>query len=67
MKSQAQILIVGRDEMLLQTRQLILGGYFQVQIAGRLSMRPAFWRSGNLTWLCFATRSPKRSAGRLSP
>jgi len=37
MKSNAQVLLVGRDEMLLQTRKLILGAYFQVEIAGRIS------------------------------
>jgi DNA-binding NtrC family response regulator len=36
-KSEARILVVGRDEMLLQTRKLILGTYFQVQTAGRVS------------------------------
>jgi DNA-binding response OmpR family regulator len=37
MKSDAQVLLVGRDEMLLQTRKLILGSYFQVEVAGRVS------------------------------
>jgi hypothetical protein len=37
MKSEAQVLLVGKDEMLLQTRKLILGTYFQVEIAGRVS------------------------------
>ncbi len=37
MKSNAQVLIVGHDEMLLRTRQLILGTYFQVETAGRVS------------------------------
>jgi hypothetical protein len=37
MKSEAQVLLVGKDEMLLQTRKLILGTYFHVDIAGRVS------------------------------
>ena len=37
MKSDAQVLLVGKDEMLLQTRKLILGTYFQVEVAGRVS------------------------------
>jgi len=37
MKSDAQVLMVGKDEMLLQTRKLILGSYFQVDAAGRVS------------------------------
>lgn len=37
MKSEAGVLIVGKDEMLLQTRKLILGGYFHVETAGRVS------------------------------
>jgi len=31
-----QVLVVSRDEMLLQTRQLILGAFFQVYGAGRI-------------------------------
>lgn len=31
-----QVLVVSRDAMLLQTRQLILGAFFQVQSAGRI-------------------------------
>lgn len=37
MKSNAHILIVGKDEMLLRTRQMILGTHFQVETAGRVS------------------------------
>jgi hypothetical protein len=37
MKSNAHILLVGRDEVLLQTRQLILGTFFQVETAGRVA------------------------------
>ena len=31
-----QVLVVSRDAMLLQTRQLILGAFFDVQCAGRI-------------------------------
>jgi DNA-binding NtrC family response regulator len=37
MNSGAHVLIVGRDQMLMQTRGLILGTYFQVETANRLS------------------------------
>lgn len=37
MEMNAKILVVSRDRMLLQTRQLILGAYFQVEAAVRLS------------------------------
>lgn len=37
MRSDAHILLVGRDEMVLNTRKLILGTYFQVDVAGRVS------------------------------
>jgi hypothetical protein len=37
MNEHSQILLVGRDQMLLQTRRLILGTYFEVEAAGRPS------------------------------
>lgn len=37
MHTHAQILVVSRDRMLLQTRRLILGTYFEVEAAGRVS------------------------------
>ena len=37
MNSHSQILVVSRDRMLLQTRRLILGTYFEVAAAGRMS------------------------------
>jgi DNA-binding NtrC family response regulator len=36
MNSHARVLVVGRDEMLLRTREMILGAFFVVQGAGRL-------------------------------
>lgn len=38
MNSDAYILIVSKDQMLLHTRKLILGSYFQVETAGRVSL-----------------------------
>jgi DNA-binding NtrC family response regulator len=32
----AQVLVVSRDEMLLKTRQLLLGTFFEVKVAGRI-------------------------------
>src|SRR5579884_3173919 len=37
MNTHSQILVVSRDRMLLQTRRLILGTYFVVEAAGRMS------------------------------
>jgi DNA-binding NtrC family response regulator len=37
MNNGAHVLVVSRDQMLLQTRTLILGAYFQVEPAGRIS------------------------------
>jgi DNA-binding response OmpR family regulator len=37
MSDHSQILVVSRDRMLLQTRKLILGTYFEVESAGRMS------------------------------
>ncbi|KAA6465143.1 hypothetical protein DYQ86_04115 [Acidobacteria bacterium AB60] len=37
MHDHSQILVVSRDQMLLQTRKLILGTYFEVEAAGRMS------------------------------
>lgn len=35
MNSHARVLVVSRDEMLLRTREMILGAFFQVERAGR--------------------------------
>lgn len=37
MDGHSQILVVSRDRTLLQTRKLILGTYFEVESAGRMS------------------------------
>ena len=45
MNNGAHILVISRDQMLLQTRTLILGAYFQAEPAGRLSEAEApRWR-----------------------
>ncbi|WP_348264478.1 hypothetical protein P8935_08075 [Telmatobacter sp. DSM 110680] len=36
MNSHARVLVVSRDEMLLRTREMILGAFFTVEGAGRL-------------------------------
>jgi DNA-binding NtrC family response regulator len=37
MNSNTRVLVVSQDEMLLRTRELILGAFFKVQGAGRVS------------------------------
>jgi DNA-binding response OmpR family regulator len=37
MNSKARVLVVSRDDMLLRTREMILGGFFDVRGAGRFS------------------------------
>jgi hypothetical protein len=37
MNNGAHVLVVSRDQMLLQTRTLILGAFFQVEAAGRVT------------------------------
>lgn len=45
MNSRARVLIVCRDEMLLRTRDMILGAFFDVRSAGRFSEAIAFLSS----------------------
>lgn len=47
MNSHARVLVVSRDEMLLRTRQMILGAFFQVQGAGRFTEARALIRGGS--------------------
>ena len=51
----AQVLVVSRDQMLLHTRQLILGAFFEVQGAGRIRDAEALisTRSFDLIILCY--------------
>lgn len=59
-----QVLVVSRDPMLLQTRQLILGAFFEVRVAGRireaesLMSRFAF----DLIIICYTLSEPERQA-----
>ena len=56
MNDGAYVLVVSRDEMLLQTRQLILGAYFQVNGAGRIQEAEALIakRVFDLVILCYS-------------
>lgn len=56
MQPAAHVLIVSRDPMLLQTRKLILGTYFQVEAAGRLSEAEAIIAKNylDLVVLCYS-------------
>jgi hypothetical protein len=56
MKSEAQVLLIGKDEMLLRTRQLILGTFFQVEAAGRVSHAAGILadRHFDLVVLCYS-------------
>jgi ActR/RegA family two-component response regulator len=56
MNNGAHVLVVSRDQMLLQTRALMLGTYFQVEAAGRVpeaeeAMRK---RAFDLVVLCYS-------------
>ncbi len=59
MNSQSRVLIVSRDEMLLKTRELIFGAYFQVTAVGRLTEAVAQLASSyfDLVVLCHSLRS----------
>jgi DNA-binding NtrC family response regulator len=52
----AQVLVVGRDQMLLQTRKLILGAFFQVETAGRVPEAEGMMagRAFDLVVLCYS-------------
>lgn len=54
MNSHARVLVVSRDEMLLRSREMILGAFFAVQGAGRFSEAKALMKSGrfDLVVLC---------------
>src|SRR5271157_4654558 len=55
MNNGTHVLVVGRDRMLLQSRQLILGTYFQTEAAGRIQEAAAMIasRDFDLIVLCF--------------
>lgn len=56
-----QVLLVSRDQMLLHTRQLILGAFFEVQGAGRIREAEALisTRSFDLIILCYTLSEPE--------
>ena len=58
----SQILVVSRDRMLLQTRKLILGTYFEVESAGRMSEAGAILskRQFDLIVLCDTLSNEER-------
>ena len=45
MNSHARVLVVSRDEMLLRTREMILGAFFKVRGAGRFSEATTLMKS----------------------
>jgi len=47
MNSHARVLVVSRDEMLLRSREMILGAYFAVQGAGRFVEAKSLLTSNN--------------------
>jgi CheY-like chemotaxis protein len=56
MNNGAHVLVVSRDQMLLQTRALMLGTYFQVEAAGRVPEAEAATRKQafDLVVLCYS-------------
>ena len=62
MNTHSQILLVSRDQMLLQTRRLILGTYFEVEAAGRVSEAGAILSKHDfdLIVLCDTLSEPER-------
>lgn len=55
------VLLVSRDQMLLHTRQLILGAFFEVQGAGRIRDAEALisTHSFDLIILCYTLSAPE--------
>jgi hypothetical protein len=56
MNTGARVLVVSRDEMLLQTRKLILGAFFEVEAAGRVPEAESMMaeRTFDLIVLCYS-------------
>ena len=56
MNSAAHVLVVSRDQMLLQTRKMILGAFFQVEAAGRVPEAEKFMKEQtfDLVVLCYS-------------
>ncbi len=55
------VLVISRDAMLLQTRQLILGAFFEVHVAGRVREAEALMSrySFDLIVLCYTLCEPE--------
>jgi|ERR1700722_8465518 DNA-binding response OmpR family regulator len=64
MNSHARVLVVSRDEMLLRTREMILGAFFIVRVAGRFSEAIALIQSGrfDLIVVCHSLTSDECEA-----
>lgn len=62
MSSTARVLIVCRDQILLQTRQLILGAFFQVDAAARIQEVEKLFHTRNfdLVILCYTLHDSER-------
>jgi DNA-binding response OmpR family regulator len=56
MNTGARVLVVSRDQMLLQTRKLILGAFFEVEAAGRVPEAEAMMaeHTFDLIVLCYS-------------
>jgi DNA-binding NtrC family response regulator len=56
MATNARVLVVSRDQMLLQTRKLILGAFFEVEAAGRVPEAESMMagRTFDLIVLCYS-------------
>lgn len=63
MNGGAHVLVVSRDPMLLQTRQLILGAFFQVNGAGRMQEVESLFARGrlDLVVLCYTLSQDDRN------
>lgn len=59
MNSHARVLVVSRDEMLLRSREMILGAFFRVEGAGRFTEARALLRGApfDLVVLCHSLTS----------
>jgi DNA-binding response OmpR family regulator len=63
MSGSARVLVFSRDQMLLHTRQLILGAFFQVDGAGRIQEVEKLLHSRNfdLVVLCYTLTDSERA------
>lgn len=66
MNSHARVLVVSRDEMLLRTREMILGAFFSVHRAGRFSEATALMRARRFDLLVLCHSLTEDECERLS-